>query len=186
MEMEEIGEGIDDRLRRSALNLPYEINLSTRRNNPIPNSVILSKDPRIYLLRRAEFERGLNNRTRLLIKVLGDGDDTYNCAGMVFGTRRAFIHVDQVNRILEDDSYELVDSNDVQAGDIAIWRNDEDENQVDHVGLVAQVDIEDGMSLPIILSKWGNGMDIAHPPLMVPHAYGCRIEYWRVNRNDHP
>lgn len=99
-----------------------------------------------------------------------------NCHGWVFLDGQYLITGDAVQRILDDNAYEVVEE--ALAGDVIIYR-DVDRNIV-HSGLVRGV-LNDGSI--IIESKWGVDGVFLHGPLDTP--YSTSFEYYRSPRPTH-
>ncbi len=105
---------------------------------------------------------------------------TYNCVGMVFGTRRTFIDVEYVDKILRDDGYKKIEPTTVLAGDIIIYRI-KSSREVCHIGIVLGRFVDKtGIIQFHVLSKWGQTGEYIHLPENVPLGYleGTEIEYW--------
>ena len=99
-----------------------------------------------------------------------------NCHGWVFLDGQYLISGDAVQRILDDNAYEVVEE--ATAGDVIIYR-DGNRNIV-HSGLVRGV-LNDGTI--IIESKWGVEGVFLHNPLDTP--YSVLFEYYRSPRPTH-
>ncbi len=99
-----------------------------------------------------------------------------NCHGWVFLDGQYLISGDAVQRILDDNAYEVVDE--AMAGDVIIYR-DNNRNIV-HSGLVRGV-LDDGTV--IIESKWGIEGVFLHNPLDTP--YSVLFAYYRSPRPTH-
>jgi hypothetical protein len=150
-----------------------KIDISTRRNRHIDNEI--NWEPAIAgeLMRvRDEMRRWKNAIHRSDVGPCR----TFNCHGLTFGSRRAWIHdpVD-VQRILDDDGYVEMQRHKVMPGDIAIFRND---GTIDHSGIV--VEVQEIMG-PRILSKWAALHEVIHYPYEGPYA-DCVVHYYRIQR----
>ncbi len=99
-----------------------------------------------------------------------------NCHGWVFLDGQYLITGDAVQRILDDNAYEVVEE--ALAGDVIIYR-DANRNIV-HSGLVRGV-LNDGSI--IIESKWGVEGVFLHGPLDTP--YSADFDYYRSPRPTH-
>jgi len=109
----------------------------------------------------------------------------YNCAGMVFASRRAWISsMEFISEILKDDGYTLVDRKDVRYGDVVLYRDEDGEYS--HVGLIAdrallipgnEVAVEKEL---LVLSQWGGAGEFLHGISEVPKylGYGDPTEFW--------
>jgi hypothetical protein len=126
---------------------------------------------------RVETQRG--------IKRLTGPSETYNCHGLVFASRRTNIPpvgTDvPVRQILAEDSYQQVLT--PQVGDVAVYVS---EREVDHTGLVIQVDPNPALISGIwIWSMWGGLGEFVHPVNFSPYS-AQNIEHWRINTNAAP
>lgn len=99
-----------------------------------------------------------------------------NCHGWVFLDAQYLISGEAVQRILDDNGYEVVQE--ALAGDVIVYR-DTDQNIV-HTGVVRGV-LDDGTI--IIESKWGTEGVFLHNPLETP--YLSNFEYYRSPRPTH-
>lgn len=95
----------------------------------------------------------------------------YNCHGLTFASRRTWIwKSSEIEKILKDDEYEMVELKDVLPGDIVVYTQDGD---VEHSGIVLSVD-----PVPYILSKWGPLHEVIHGVNECP--YSGSITYYRI------
>ena len=99
-----------------------------------------------------------------------------NCHGWVFLDGQYLISSDAVQRILDDNGYEVVEE--ALAGDVIIYRDDN--RNIVHSGLVRGV-LNDGSI--IIESKWGVEGVFLHDPMGTP--YSTNFEYYRSPRPTH-
>lgn len=99
-----------------------------------------------------------------------------NCHGWVFLDGQYLISGDAVQRILDDNAYEVVEE--AIAGDVIIYRDDN--RNIVHSGLVRGV-LNDGTI--IIESKWGVEGVFLHKPLDTP--YSILFDYYRSPRPTH-
>jgi hypothetical protein len=83
----------------------------------------------------------------------------YNCIGMLFACRRGFVEDTDIYPILKDDGFRPIRPDEqVQAGDIVIWGAT---GNAEHVGLVIAIE-DQGIRVPLVLSKWGPGPEYIH------------------------
>lgn len=90
-----------------------------------------------------------------------DATGTYNCAGMVWASRRTCLtHPEDWELVLCEDGYRKVDNqNDVITGDIVVYRAKSD-GEILHVARICEIrylDAGDGgekILIPLALSKW--------------------------------
>ncbi len=119
-----------------------------------------------------------------------DPEGTYNCAGLVWASRRTGIsQTADWRRILADDGYRrLVETARLAPDDLVLYR-DVDDNTYLHVARVVR--LETGVSpnsprIPIVLSKWGHDLgECFHQAY--DHGmteYNIEIEFWTDRIND--
>jgi hypothetical protein len=105
------------------------------------------------------------------------GGLAYNCHGWVFTGGRHWVRSAFVERILQDNRYDLITA--PVAGDLAIFRDEA--GQITHTALVRGVG-EDGLIL--LESKWGSAGRYVHT-----HAHHLQrnnsLNYYRTNRGTH-
>ena len=100
----------------------------------------------------------------------------YNCVGMIFASRRAWIEPIELTLIFSEDKYRKIGKDELDCGDIVIYTK---RNERTHVGLVTSVQWTDGEIGPIwVLSKWGMNAEVAHRLEVVPAKLGKPSEYW--------
>lgn len=99
-----------------------------------------------------------------------------NCHGWVFTEGKYLLFGEQVEQILRENGYRVVEKPVV--GDIIVYRNIS--GAVLHSGLVRSV-FDDGAVL--IESKWGIGARYLHQPLDQP--YGDLFRYYHTDRGNH-
>ena len=104
----------------------------------------------------------------------------YNCHGLTFASRRTAINDSgQVQRILQEDGYIQIQTQDVKPGDIVIYRKDGfNGGEIEHSGIVVGIDRAGLIAVPVILSKWGICQEVIHPANRGP--YTSRQEYYRL------
>lgn len=103
---------------------------------------------------------------------------TYNCVGMVFGTRRTCIDPDQLSLIFRDDEYIKILRHEAMIGDIVAYKNDP-KGEIRHVAVIVNILDSAMVSLPpiTVLSQWGFDGEYVHLEQNVPAIYGNIREY---------
>jgi hypothetical protein len=103
---------------------------------------------------------------------------TYNCHGLTFGSRRTQI-VDpaEVRKILTEDGYQKIGADEVLAGDIVVYIGEE--GDIEHSGVVVEIDRTMLIAIPKVLSKWGVAHEVVHRLSDCPYV-ATNIEYYRV------
>lgn len=101
---------------------------------------------------------------------------TFNCHGLTFASRRTWIDKPtEVQKILDDDDYELVPKTGVKPGDIAIYTLN---GEICHSGIVVEVVPMKG---PRVLSKWALLHEVIHFQWECPYNEAA-ITYRRIKR----
>jgi signal peptidase I len=129
------------------------------------------------------------NAANTIVKI-ADPSDAYDCHGFTFTKGFRWINdfevlngekdVQTVSKILKDNGYFAVAANQAQAGDIVVYRNNNDygNNKITHTGKVVGVK---GNGDIIVESKWGALGRYRHKIDRVPPSYGTGTVY-RTNR----
>ena len=99
----------------------------------------------------------------------------YNCVGMIFAARRAWIEIDHIYPILREDDYTKVQREDVMVGDIVLYR---DAVEPTHVALIVAVDSIGNTTSLKVMSKWGMNPEFIHDERNVPQILGQPAEYF--------
>jgi len=100
----------------------------------------------------------------------------YNCVGMIFANRRAWIDIEQIYDILREDGYNKIPLERVVTGDLVLYTFS---NMPSHIGLVTIVHSPLGQIPSIrVLSKWGKDGEIEHHSEDVPSYCGRPSSYW--------
>jgi hypothetical protein len=103
---------------------------------------------------------------------------TYNCHGLTFAARRTqIIDPSEVRRLLTQDGYQKIDRTAVLAGDIVVYVGPD--GDMEHSGVVMEVDRSMLIPIPMVLSKWGVAHEVVHRLTDCPYA-SMNIEYYRV------
>ena len=106
----------------------------------------------------------------------------YNCVGMIFASRRAWIEINEIYSIFQEDGYHKIKYGDLGVGDIVVYTL---EKSPEHVGLVTNVLRKRGeISSVVVLSKWGRDAEVLHPLHVVPASFGSASEFWS-EKNTH-
>lgn len=120
--------------------------------------------------------RALERREKRIIKIRSISDYMYNCVGMIFASRRAWIETNHLYELLRQDGYNKVTEREIVPGDLVVYTSNEVPT---HVGLIMTI-LSRGSNLEnlIILSKWGKEAEILHRVDVVPELYGKPTEFW--------
>ena len=162
---------------------PQSIPLATRKRNSIANS----QGGKVAYGRIQAF-RDLCQSRRWEFRC--DSEGIYNCAGLVWATRRTGISESSewLKVLREDDYRQLVVLENLAPDDLALYR-DVDDNTYLHVArivrLIPGVSSSSAM-IPIVLSKWGHDLgECLHQAYDHGlHEYKVDIEFWTDRRND--
>jgi hypothetical protein len=144
------------------------INLCTRLNNPVKNTIELPPGRKEI----DKFNAIMKKHSRWVVRVPPVGG--YNCVGHVWASRRTAVHEEtEINLIFRDDGYRVVEQNEqVGVGDfVAYFHQLERQLGFLHVGLVIEMREAQGvqMKVPFVLSKWdGASGEVIHHFMDVP------------------
>ena len=118
------------------------------------------------------------------VRVRSISEHPYNCVGLIFANRRAWIDMDSdhIENYLELDGYRQVSLHELSVGDVVLYAN---QDGFSHIGMVIQAEIEDLANISV-LSKWGFAGEFIHHLHDVPSAYGIASHYWSERRPDVP
>ncbi len=105
----------------------------------------------------------------------------YNCAGLVFASRRTVIYrMELLYEILRHDGYRKIGPPPVaMEGDVVIYVED-DTGQPAHIGIIMKIEprIADATFDTTVLSKWGLHGEYIHRLECVPEIHGKPKEFW--------
>ena len=104
-------------------------------------------------------------------------DSSYNCIGMVFAFRRAWIEPCQVSKLLEDDEYQVVSRQHTMPGDLVVYYR---QDKICHMGIIFGIeqDVANAELNILVLSKWGYDGEYLHQERDVPIQYGNTLVYF--------
>ena len=105
----------------------------------------------------------------------------YNCVGMIFASRRAWIEIDYIYDLLRADGYNKIQQNEVKVGDVVLYKRVDDPL---HVALVIAKETIGSTSLIKVISKWGKDAEFIHIIDDVPEQLGRPAEFW-TDRKSH-
>ncbi|MGN8084588.1 hypothetical protein ACTJK6_00930 [Ralstonia sp. 22086] len=99
----------------------------------------------------------------------------YNCHGLVFASRRAWVQGEDLSNIMLDDGYFSVEEKDVLPGDVVIYF---DGQTPSHTGFVVSVRSEGVLQNIEVCSKWGHSAEFIHHVARSP--YGTFYKFFRI------
>lgn len=99
----------------------------------------------------------------------------YNCVGMIFASRRAWIDIDYIYQILQEDGYRQIQHEEIEIGDVVVYENDDVPT---HVGLVIAIDFLGKTPNLKIMSKWGRDAEFIHFAEQVPYQLGVPTAFY--------
>jgi hypothetical protein len=147
------------------------LQLATRRNIHISNRVESFDADEQNLEKIFEFDK---KYPRIVKRV--NKNNTYNCHGLVFASRRTNIDdPDEVKKIINEDNYQIIDKKSVLPGDIIIYKKEGDS---EHSGIVVGKP-EEPFYIPLILSKWGQMGEYIHMANNCPYDFS-NVCYYRI------
>lgn len=125
------------------------------------------------------------DNTRAALANLGDkvnevdvrsvSEHLYDCVGMIFSNRRAWIGTDKIHDILKSDGYCKIDEHQLSIGDIVLYSAYQ---EFTHIGMITYMRTEKGIKDIRVLSKWGHAGEFVHHLHVVPRNIGTVSEYW--------
>jgi hypothetical protein len=154
-----------------------ELQLQTKKGNQIPNERRPERHPESM---QVAHEIVKTHHTTAKCRSLCS---SYNCMGLVFGSRRTCIDTDSFLLIKDDDELTRVSSiADVVVGDIIVYRDNF--KNITHVGLVIEKKpkLVDGSYELNILSQWGADGEYFHRIDDVNKNLGTPAEFWTDRR----
>jgi hypothetical protein len=154
-------------------NLPDDPPLYARSGWPIPceKSVDLPKQSVADMRRRAS--ELMKIRQGLTLRSLSPYP--YNCVGMIFANRRAWIEIDYIGRILKEDGYRQVRLDEVKQGDVVLYKGN---NAPCHVALIVTVERYGSRLNVQVISKWGQDAEFIHYMENVLPQLGEPVEFY--------
>jgi hypothetical protein len=151
-----------------------EIALETRCRNKIPNY----QSNELAIFESNQFD--IYKRKYILVNYRTAAIPFYNCHGMTFASRRTGIHdINFLRKILEDDGYIEVSSNEIKEGDVALYYSRS--GDIEHSGIVVETPKHGGIFIPRIYSKWGKGFEVVHSIAECPYD-ATNVKYYRIIR----
>jgi hypothetical protein len=99
----------------------------------------------------------------------------YNCIGMIFAFRRAWIEPEHLSRLLVEDGYRKIDLSALMPGDVVVY---EDKGQPAHVALVISIEYIGRTPSVRVISKWGGEPEYIHFMENVPDRCGRPTAYY--------
>jgi hypothetical protein len=129
--------------------------------------VMSAKLMQIHAQEMTEWKRYLTVRSESLYP--------YNCVGMIFASRRAWIEIDHVYDVLREDGYRQVSLDQATEGDVVLYKRN---GNPTHVGLIIMIDRGLGTPSVKIMSKWGRDPEFIHFIDQVPSIFGVPSEYY--------
>lgn len=142
----------------------------TRSGWEIPQVAKLPRNPKLVGL-----QSKISKQWRQNPEIRSTSNFPYNCVGMVFASRRAYIEIDHVLNILKYDYYKRIERSMVMVGDVVLYKN---EKEITHVGLIVQVSTLGSTKDFKVLSKWGEEGEFLHFLEDVPEPYGETTEFY--------
>lgn len=106
----------------------------------------------------------------------------YNCVGMIFAARRAWIEIDYIYDLLSGDGFRQIKEDDVTAGDLILYIDAN--NEPAHIGLIIAVDSIGKAKNILVMSKWGKDAEFIHFIEDVPQQMGKPTKFY-TDRKEH-
>lgn len=122
-------------------------------------------------VRKAEREYETVHKTRLGLAAYlrRPPSSAYNCHGLTFAMRRAWLNLDsdRLQEIITDDGYVTVSERDVKPGDIAVYYYDD---EPEHTAVVVWCEPDTAVACPWVVSKLGSGPEVIHRYNQSPYS----------------
>jgi len=98
----------------------------------------------------------------------------YNCHGLTFASRRTGIYkAAEIRKILKEDKYIEINRRNTLPGDIIVYCSDD--GDIEHSGIVLSE--PNGLSIPLVVSKWGNSPEFVHWANQCPYSFQNALIY---------
>ena len=148
------------------------IPLATKASTPLHNEQSGELKPSVLQLMDTHIQSAFAGRVQLR-----RSSATYNCAGMVFGSRRTWIDIDQTELILSEDGYHKLSGRGMlQKGDVVVYLDGQEAPA--HVGVVYRIESPVTDRVIYVLSKWADKGEYIHLIDDVPATCGRAAQYW--------
>ena len=144
---------------------------------PNPNDIDAERQSQTLVrIRTTSLIDDMTRSSKRNLKIRSLSSYMYNCVGMIFANRRAWIDIGQIYDILREDGYNEISLEQLDLGDVVLYTF---YNKPSHIGLVTVVHPMIGQIPTIrVLSKWGRDGEIEHHYEDVPFNCGSPHSYW--------
>ena len=154
---------------------PRSLDLHTQRRWRVPNELRPEMAPEA----RRQAVKIITGAYRTAHPLSSSG--RYNCAGLVFGSRRVVIDVEHTEQILRDDGYSMLDADDPgrwDTGDVVVYRLGA--NALSHVAVIHSVKPKPSTAAyeVIVVSAWGQSGEYRHEINDVQPLLGTPSQIW--------
>lgn len=124
--------------------------------------------------RMARDWQGWHPSAKLLVK-----SAVYNCMGLIFGSRRVQIDIDELPQILSEDVWRPIGEAELQVGDLVMYVR---EGKARHVAFYIRTDLVGSTIQRFVWSKCGEFGEYLHLITDVPKQYGQPDHFFRLER----
>lgn len=154
---------------------PRSLDLQTQRQWRIPNELRLELAPAA----RQDAVKLITGSYPSAHPLSSSG--RYNCAGLVFGSRRVVIDVEHAERVLRDDGYSMLDADDPSkwdTGDVVVYRSKD--HALSHIAVIHSVKPKPMTAAHevIVVSAWGQSGEYRHEIHDVQPLLGEPRQIW--------
>ena len=117
--------------------------------------------------------------------IRSEASPMYDCHGLTFASRRTNIDKStEIEKILNDDEYSLINERDVLPGDVVLYV-DQDDGDISHSGIVVNAEFPpESLSIILVISKWGKFKEIIHNVNDCPYPKTYK-RYYRIKNEDY-
>jgi hypothetical protein len=101
------------------------------------------------------------------VQLRSNSNYPYNCVGLIFAARRAWIDIDYIYDIFREDGYYEIERAKIEVGDVVLYTSLDGPS---HVGIISFIDR--AINNIMVMSKWGHDAEFIHFIEDVPSSFG--------------
>jgi len=111
------------------------------------------------------------------VTIRGEKNSLYNCHGLTFASKRTGIYeLADLQKILTEDDYREVPFDQTLPGDIVLYFSEN--GDIEHSGILVDVNEGGDIRIPKIVSKWGDAYEVIHVFSDCPYNF-LKVKYYR-------
>lgn len=151
---------------------PKSIIVQTRKGSDIKNEQVETAFSFGGLMELEDLKRDFPNA-----RIRGQKGSLYNCHGLTFASKRTGIYeLADLEMILTEDDYREVVFNQTLPGDIVLYFSEN--GDIEHSGILVDVNEGGDIRVPKIVSKWGDAYEVIHKFSDCPYNF-LKVKYYR-------